>query len=92
MASELSLPADLQALVASYAAYSPTPSATAVRAYLAAHPWIDDVVAAYPEMHLGAVILGAPCLGLIDCSKCSRCQYARLYQFRRRYEADEEAP
>ena len=85
MASELPLPAELKARVASYAAYSPSPSAAAIRAYLDAHPWIEDMAAAYPEMHLGATILGAPYLGLVDCSKCSRCQYARVYQFRRQY-------
>ena len=89
MASELPLLADLQALVASYAAHSPTPSAAAIRTYLDAHPWINDVVAAYPEKHPGKIILGAPFMGLGDCWKCDTCSYARLYRIRRRYEPDE---
>ena len=92
MTSELPLPADLQTRIASYAAYSPSPSGAAIRAYLDAHPWIEDMADAYPEMHLGATILGAPRLGLTDCSKCSRCQYARVYQFRRRYELKRRGP
>ena len=60
MASKLPLPADLHALVASYAAYNPTPSAAALRTYFEAHPWIKGMVAACPEMHLGAIILDAP--------------------------------
>ena len=91
MASELPLPADLQALVASYAAYSgPTPSAAALQEYLLAYPWIEDMIAAFPMIHPGTVILGASCLGLLDCSKCSTCAYACHYRIRRRYEADEE--
>ena len=93
MGSELPLIADLQALVASYAAYSPTPSAAAIRTYLDAHPWncrsLHDVVAAYPERHPGEIVLRAPYVGLGDCWKCDTCSYARLYQIRRRYEPDE---
>jgi len=88
MSTELPLLADLQTLVASYAAYSPTPSAAAIRAYLDAHPWIGDVVAAFPERHPGELILGAPYMGLIDCWKCDTCSHARLYKIRRRYEPD----
>ena len=91
MASELPLPADLQALVASYAAYSgPTPSAAALQEYLLAYPWIEDIIAACPVIHPGTILLHAPDLGLIDCSKCSQCAYACHYRIRRRYEADEE--
>ena len=86
--SELPLPADLRALVASYAAYSPTPSAAAVRVHLEAHPWIEDVAAAYPEKHPGKIILGAPYMGLGDCWKCDSCSYAMLYRIRRRYQPD----
>ena len=89
MASELPLPAELQARVASYAAPRPTPSGVAIREYLDAHPWIEDMAAACPMVHPGTIILGAPFLGLIDCSKCSRCQYACNYRIRRRYEPDE---
>ena len=85
MASKLPLPADLQALVASYAAYSATPSAAALRTYLEAHPWIEDIVSASPELHPGTIILGAPYLGLIDCLKCDTCLYARQHRIRRRY-------
>ena len=88
VASELPLPADLLALVAAYAANGPTPSAAAVRAHLHAHPWIEDMMAAVPELHPGTIVLGAPCLGLDDCRKCSCCEHARLYEIRRRYEPD----
>ena len=89
MASKLPLPAELQARVASYAAHMPTPSGAAMRAYLEAHPWIEDMVAASPMLHPGTVLLGAPHLGLLDCSKCSSCMYASNYQIRRRYEPEE---
>ena len=92
MASSLPLPAELQARVSSYAAYSPSPSAAAIKAYLDAHPWIEDMAAASPMVHPGAIILGAPRLGFVDCSKCSCCQHANHYRIRRRYEPDEEAP
>ena len=87
-ASELPLPADLLALVAAYAANGPTPSAAAVRAHLQAHPWIEDMIAAVPELHPGTIVLRAPSLGLHDCRKCSCCEHARLYEIRRRYEPD----
>ena len=61
-----------------------------MQAYLDAHPWIDDVAAAYPDKRLGNIILGAPYMGLVDCWKCDTCSYARLYQIRRRYEPDED--
>ena len=41
-------------------------------------------------IHPGTILLHAPYLGLIDCSKCSQCAYACHYRIRRRYEADEE--
>ena len=88
LTSELPLPADLRALVASYAAWRPTPSAAAIRAHLDAHPWIGDVVAAFPERHPGNIILGAPYMGLGNCWKCDWCSYARLYRIRRRYQPD----
>ena len=87
MASKLPLPTDLHALVASYAAYSPTPSAAALRKYLETHPWIKGMVAACPRIHPGLIILGAPDLGLVDCSKCSTCAKARHFQIRQRYTA-----
>ena len=89
MASKLPLPAELQGRIASYAAHRPTPSGVAIREHLDAHPWIDEMAAAYPMMHPGTFILGAPYLGLIDCSKCSSCMYASNYQIRRRYEPEE---
>ena len=85
---ELPLPAGIRAIIASYAAYTPTPSALAVRAYLAAHPWIEDVLAVHPERHTSSIILGAPYMGIGDCWKCNQCSYARLYRIRRRYEPD----
>ena len=88
VASELPLPADLRALVASYAANGPTPSAAAVRVHLQVHPWIEDMLAAVPELHPGTIVLRAPWLGLHDCRKCSCCAHARLYEIRRRYEPD----
>ena len=89
MTSELPLPAELKALVASYAVLSPTPSAAAIQAYFDESPWIEDMVTAYPMIHPGIVIMGAPYLGLFDCSKCSHCLFACTYQIRRRYEPDE---
>ena len=88
LASELPLPAGIRAIIASHAAYTPTPSALAVRAHLAAHPWIEDVLAMYPERHTSSIILGAPYMGIGDCWKCNQCSYARLYRIRRRYEPD----
>ena len=84
--TELPLPADLRALVAAYAAYGPTPSAAAIRAHLEAHPWVEDMIEAVPELHPGTIVLSAPSVGLDDCWECSHCVTARLYRIRRRHE------
>ena len=84
--TELPLPVELRALVAAFAAYDPTPSAVAIRAHLQAHPWLEDMIAAVPELHPGAIILEASWVGLDDCWECSRCVTARLHKIRRRRE------
>ena len=82
------VPAGIRAHIASYAAYTPTPSAVALEQHMEAHPWINDVIAMYPDRHPGRIIMGAPFIGLGNCWKCDACSYAKLYQIRRRYEPD----
>ena len=66
-------------------ARSPAPSANALRQHFDDHPWLSEVREALPEMKVSNAILNAPRMGLMDCWKCGRCDYAAMYRIRCRY-------
>ena len=50
------------------------------------HPWLGDVYEALPDMRVSSAILAASRLGLMDCWKFGRCEYAEAYQIRCQYQ------